>query len=86
MCTANKITHLFSHDVYNTELDELPQHHWLWNSELTDQFSSMTADLLANIILINPTSQSTHSLSPIFQSKKVASEYKAHAPMQSRHI
>ncbi|KAL7506944.1 hypothetical protein ACHAXN_009287 [Cyclotella atomus] len=49
MCTANKITHLFSHDVYNTELDELPQHHWLWNSELTDQFSSMTADLLANI-------------------------------------
>jgi len=49
MCTANKITHLFSHDVYNTELDDLPDQHWLWNSELTDQFSSMTADLLANV-------------------------------------
>jgi hypothetical protein len=29
MCTANKITHLFSHDVYNTTLDELPDQHWL---------------------------------------------------------
>jgi hypothetical protein len=27
MCTANKITHLFSHDVYNTTLDELPNQH-----------------------------------------------------------
>jgi hypothetical protein len=49
MCTSNKFTHLFSHDVYNTELDELPEQHWLWNSDLTDQFSSMTAALLANI-------------------------------------
>jgi hypothetical protein len=49
MCTANKITHLFSHDVYNTTLDELPDQHWLWNSDLTDKFSTMTADLIANI-------------------------------------
>jgi hypothetical protein len=49
MCTANKITHLFSHDVYNTALDELPEQHWLWNSNLTDKFSTMTADLIANI-------------------------------------
>jgi hypothetical protein len=49
MCTGNKITHLFSHDVYNTKLEELPEQHWLWNSELTDKFSTMIADLLANI-------------------------------------
>jgi hypothetical protein len=49
MCTANKGTHLFVYDVYNTAPDELPNHHCLWNSDLTDKFSTMTADLLANI-------------------------------------
>jgi hypothetical protein len=49
MCTANKITHLFLHDVYNTTLDELPDQHWLWNSDLTDKFSTMMANLIANI-------------------------------------
>jgi hypothetical protein len=49
MCTANKITHLFAHDVYNTALEELPDQQWLWNSDLIDKFSKMTADLLANI-------------------------------------
>jgi hypothetical protein len=49
MCTANKITHLFAHNVYNTALDELPKQHWLWNSNLTNKFSTMTADLIANI-------------------------------------
>jgi hypothetical protein len=49
VCTANKITHLFSHDVYNTTLDELPDQHWFWNSDLTDKFSTMAADLIANI-------------------------------------
>jgi hypothetical protein len=49
MCTAQRITHLFAHDVYNTEISELPDHYWLWNSDMTDQFSTMTADLLANI-------------------------------------
>jgi hypothetical protein len=48
-CTAHKITHLFAHDVYNTKFDELPNNFWLWNSDLTDKFSEMTADLLANI-------------------------------------
>jgi hypothetical protein len=47
MHTANKITHLFLHSVYNTTLDELPDQHWLWNSDLTDKFSTMTADLIA---------------------------------------
>jgi hypothetical protein len=49
MCTAQKVTHLFAHDVYNTCTDDLPDQFWLWNSEMTDQFSNMTADLLANI-------------------------------------
>jgi hypothetical protein len=49
MCTANKVTYLFAHDVYNTALDELLDHHGLWNSNLTNKFSTMTADLLANI-------------------------------------
>ena len=51
MCTANKITHLFSHDLYNTTMDKLPEQHWLWNSDRrqTDEFSTMTANLLANI-------------------------------------
>jgi hypothetical protein len=49
MCTAQKVTHLFAHDVYNTSIEDLPDQFWLWNSEMTDQFSNMTADLLANI-------------------------------------
>jgi hypothetical protein len=49
MCTANKVTHLFAHDVYNTSQSELPDNFWLWESNLTNQFSIMTADLLANI-------------------------------------
>jgi hypothetical protein len=49
MYTANKIKYLFLHDVYNTTLDELPDQHWLWNSDLTDKFSTMTANLIANI-------------------------------------
>jgi hypothetical protein len=70
MCTTNKITHLFAHDVYNTALDELPKQHWLWNSNLTKKFSTMTADLIANITnqstlpiysqLISNISKSTH--------------------------
>lgn len=49
MCTANKVTHLFAHDVYNTSPDDLPENLWLWDSNLTNEFSTMTADLLANI-------------------------------------
>ena len=59
MCTANKITHLFAHDVYSTALDELPEQHWLWNSNLTDKFSTMTANLIANIT--NQSSLPTYS-------------------------
>jgi hypothetical protein len=33
MCTAQKITHLFAHDVYNTAVNELPDQFWLWNSD-----------------------------------------------------
>jgi hypothetical protein len=49
MCTATKMTYFFSHDMYNTTLDELPEQHWLWNSGLIDKFSTMMADLIANI-------------------------------------
>jgi hypothetical protein len=48
-CTAHKITHLFAHDVYNTDLGDLSDNYWLWNSKLTDKFSEMTANLIANI-------------------------------------
>jgi hypothetical protein len=51
MCTANKITHLLHtmYTIYNTALDKLPKQHWLWNSDITNKFSTMMADLLANI-------------------------------------
>jgi hypothetical protein len=49
MCTANKVTHIFAHDVYNTSQSQLPDDFWLWESNLTNQFSIMTANLLANI-------------------------------------
>ena len=32
-----------------TSLDDLPNNFWLWDSNLTNEFSTMTADLLANI-------------------------------------
>jgi hypothetical protein len=87
MCTANKITHLFANDVYNTALDELPEQHWLWNSDLTDKFSTTTADLIANITnqLTSQASPSTHNSFQTFLFKRAALESKVHAPTQSRH-
>jgi hypothetical protein len=61
MCTAQKITHLFAHDVYNTSMEDLPDQLWLWNSAMTDQFSNMTADLLANITNQSSVYPCTHS-------------------------
>ena len=49
MCTAHKITHLFGCDVYNTPMEDLPTRFYLWDSPLTQRFSEMTANLLANI-------------------------------------
>jgi hypothetical protein len=49
MCTAHKVTHLFSHDVLNANLDELPSNFWLWDSPMTARFNDMTADFIANI-------------------------------------
>ena len=48
MCTANKVTHLFGCDVYNTPIQNLPSNFYLWDSDLTSQFSDMTNDILAN--------------------------------------
>jgi hypothetical protein len=47
--TLNKVTHLFTHNVYNTNPNYLPDNFWLWDSELTNQFSIMTSNLIANI-------------------------------------
>lgn len=48
-CTANKVTHLFGCDVYNSNPDELPNAFFLWDSPLTTKFDTMTANLLENI-------------------------------------
>ena len=48
-CTAHKITHLFSSDVYNTAVEELPNNYYLWDSPLTQDFSQMTENVLTNI-------------------------------------
>ena len=48
-CTSHKITHLFSHDVLNTNIDDLPHNHWLWDSPMTCKFNNMTSDFIANI-------------------------------------
>jgi hypothetical protein len=46
----HKVTHLFSHAVYNTPMNELPNNYWLWDSPMTTQFGTMTSNLLAHII------------------------------------
>jgi hypothetical protein len=83
MCTVNKVTHLFAHDAYNTVLDELPNHHWLWNSKLNEKFSTMTADLLANIANQSNLIPFTHNSLQITPSKKADPAFKAHKPPQS---
>ena len=49
MCTANKITHLFGCDVFNTAVDELPSNYFLWDSDLTQEFNSMTEEVIGEI-------------------------------------
>ena len=49
VCTAQKVTHLFGVDVYNTPIDKLPRCYYLWESQLTQAFSAMTEKVLANV-------------------------------------
>jgi hypothetical protein len=53
VCTAHKVTHLFSHAVYNTSLDDLPNNFWLWDSPMTTQLRTMTSNLMAQITNAN---------------------------------
>jgi hypothetical protein len=53
VCTVHKVTHLFSHAVYNTPLEELRNNFWLWDSPMTTQFGAMTFSLLAHITNAN---------------------------------
>eukprot|EP00956_Cyclotella_meneghiniana_P043801 scaffold288090_cov76-Cyclotella_meneghiniana.AAC.3 len=43
------MTHLFGCDVHNSPLDDLLNQYYLWESELTSQFSDMTNHVLSSI-------------------------------------
>ena len=58
-CTVHKMTHLFGCDVYNSSLDDLPNKYYLWESDLTSQFSDMTNHVLSSIT--NKNELPTHS-------------------------
>ncbi len=65
-----------------SDVDDLPDNFWLWDSELTNQFSIMTSNLIANIT--NKHELPMHSqLSPTYQSTKVALASQIHAPTLS---
>ena len=49
MCTVHKMTHLFSSDVFNSNIADLPQSFFLWNGSLSTKFNEMTETLLCNI-------------------------------------
>jgi hypothetical protein len=49
VCTVHKLTHLFGCDVINSDLSSLPPDIHLWNSDLTDNFSRMTENILTDI-------------------------------------
>ena len=49
VCTVHKLTHLFSSDVLNAPTDKLPPHYYLWDSDLSEEFSKMTENMLCSI-------------------------------------
>ena len=57
MCTVHKLTHLFSSDVLNAPVENLPPFYYLWESDLANKFSDMTENLICSL-----TNQ--HSLPP----------------------
>ena len=58
-CTVHKMTQLSGCDFYNLPLDNLPNQYYLWESDLTSQFSEMTNHVLSSIT--NKTSLPSHS-------------------------
>ena len=53
ICTANKMTHLFTSDVLNADDEDLP-HNWnLWSSGMTEAFNSMIEDILSKLTTSN---------------------------------
>eukprot|EP00956_Cyclotella_meneghiniana_P041000 scaffold211404_cov36-Cyclotella_meneghiniana.AAC.3 len=57
MCTVHKLTHLFGSDVINTAPDNLPTNYFLWNSNLTSEFSNMTNSFIQAAIGSEPLPQ-----------------------------
>ena len=57
MCTVHKLTHLFGTDVLNTDGDALPRNYFLWQSELTNNFSEMTNSFIQSAITSEPLPQ-----------------------------
>jgi hypothetical protein len=49
-CTLHKMTHLFASDVLNTTTESLPTKWWLYDSEMTTNFQTMTTEFLSNLM------------------------------------
>lgn len=48
-CTVHKMTHLFSSDVFNSPLENLPPAFYLWESAMTEEFSEMTQNMIVSL-------------------------------------
>jgi hypothetical protein len=65
-CTAHKLTHLFTSDVIaNADLDALPRHWHLWDSQLATDFRTMTEAFLTNITRADDYSHFAHFMSAV---------------------
>jgi len=64
-CAVHKMTHFFGCDAYNSPLDNLPNQYFLWESDLTSQFSNMTNHVLSSITNKNSLPPHSHLITNI---------------------
>ena len=49
VCTVHKTTHLFSSDVFNSPIQDLPNHFYLWDSSFADNFTQMVDSFISQV-------------------------------------
>ena len=64
-CTLHKITHLFASDVASTNPANLPDDWNLWHSQLTDKFSTLVNDFLAELLGVPSIPSHSHIISTV---------------------
>ena len=85
MCTVNRMTHLFGSDVINEPISSMPPYFYLWESAMTEEFSSMTDFMLCSLTNQDHLPPHAHIIANM-SINEGALDYSILAPMQSQHL